>query len=148
MKDVSRRDTLNVKMGQSITLKPSWVGSYRWNNTALTPTINVNPTVNTMYTVRDAERCVRDTFEVRINTTTVIDKVEKFTISPNPTTGIVFLQDIDFQDNKQVEIFNMIGQKVKEAQVLDETMVLDLSDFQHGIYFLKIGLLMQKIVKN
>jgi acid phosphatase type 7 len=148
MKDVIRRDTLNVKTGQSITLKPSWIGSYRWDNTALTPTINVSPAVNTMYTVRDAERCIRDTFEVRINATAVTDITRKFIISPNPTMGTVFLEDIDFQNNKQVEIFNVIGQKVKEILILGEAMVLDMSDLHQGIYFLKIGFLMQKIIKN
>ncbi len=149
MKDVVKKDTLTVKIGESISLKASWLGSYKWSNNTSTQSISVTPSVKTTYLVRDIQNCLRDTFEVKVTPLSGITENEKtFTIFPNPASTEIVLQDIDFQNNKQIEIYNIIGQKVKEKQILSETMVLDISDLEQGIYMLKIGFSMKKIIKN
>ncbi|TDH24676.1 metallophosphoesterase family protein [Segetibacter sp. 3557_3] len=66
MKNVNKTHILRVKKGQSLTLKASFVGNYKWNkSTATTRNINVvAPAGKTVYEVYDPFSCVKDVFEV------------------------------------------------------------------------------------
>jgi hypothetical protein len=147
MKDVSKRDTLAVRSGQSITLKPSWIGSYQWSvNNAATPTLQVTPTLKTTYLVRDKELCLRDTFEVRITTRTTDEQEHLYKIFPNPAYEMIYIQDIDFQRYRRVEVFNILGQKIVELPLVQRDMQIDCSDWNAGTYIVKLGESVRKVV--
>ncbi|MBO4654824.1 MAG: chitobiase/beta-hexosaminidase C-terminal domain-containing protein [Bacteroidales bacterium] len=72
-------------------------------------------------------------------------------IYPNPTTGNVTL-DLSGMSVKTVELFSMSGQMLNTVVPNDETMILSLSQYANGIYFVRIysdkSVTTQKIVKK
>ena len=68
MKDVNKRSVINIKRGQSVTLKASYVGAYNWNGLNMkTRSIEVKPPAGvTTYTVTDPYSCLKDVFEVHV----------------------------------------------------------------------------------
>jgi hypothetical protein len=56
-------------------------------------------------------------------------------IHPNPTTGLV---TITGKDLRQVEVFNMIGQRVATAQGKGETLQVDIAELPAGVYFVRV----------
>ena len=69
MKDVNKSEVINIKKGESITLKASFVGDYSWNKSKETSrSITVSPTAaKTVYEVEDPQSCLKDRFEVRVS---------------------------------------------------------------------------------
>ena len=59
-----------------------------------------------------------------------------FAIFPNPAKDFVKI----FGDNlDKVMIFNMIGQKVEEFEVENNELNISISNFENGVYFVKVG---------
>ena len=56
-------------------------------------------------------------------------------IAPNPTYGLV---TVKAEDMRQVAVLNMMGQKVYGLAVDAEQFTLDLSQFEAGIYFVRV----------
>lgn len=56
-------------------------------------------------------------------------------IAPNPTHGLV---TVKAEDMRQVAVLNMMGQKVYGLAVDAELFTLDLSQFEAGIYFVRV----------
>lgn len=66
LKNVNKTSNLSINAGASVTLTASWKGTYSWSNGETTQSITVSPLVNTVYTVKDAQNCIGDTFNVSI----------------------------------------------------------------------------------
>lgn len=71
-----------------------------------------------------------------------------FTLSPNPSAGTV---QVKFKNNMseidKVEIFNSVGQKVFQVKtVLFDGAQLDLPNLIAGVYFVKIGCHLEKLI--
>nr|WP_295923382.1 metallophosphoesterase [uncultured Dyadobacter sp.] len=64
VKDVNRKDSVQIEKGQSITLEASYPGNYIWNTGATTGIIDVSPAVTTEYVVQDGLDCLSDTTKV------------------------------------------------------------------------------------
>ena len=54
-------------------------------------------------------------------------------IFPNPTTGII---NFNIPENASIELYDNIGRKVKNFN--NQKTTIDISEFENGIYFLKI----------
>lgn len=84
-----------------------------------------------------------------------IDKIEeKFTVTPNPTNGLL---NIDLSDdlndnNNHFELFMMTGEKIGSFIMNGKSGTLDLGDFESGVYLLRLvndkTNLVHRIVKN
>lgn len=76
-------------------------------------------------------------------------KESEFTVYPNPTTGMINIST--FNNNlKLVSLTNIMGQEIfsKEYYLNSEIdLTIDLSDQFAGIYFLKIGNSIQRIIR-
>lgn len=57
-------------------------------------------------------------------------------IYPNPSSGIFSVAGLPLNSN--VEVFNVLGEKVFLYEAGDASLTFDLSDFPKGIYFVKI----------
>ena len=71
-----------------------------------------------------------------------------FSLSPNPSTGTVQVRlKNNLSEIGKVEVFNSIGQKVFQVTTVlfDETQ-LDLPNLIAGVYFVKIGCHLEKLV--
>ena len=66
-------------------------------------------------------------------------------IYPNPfNTNITFNSEL----NQTIEIINLIGSLVYSAKTENEKTEIDLSNLQNGIYFVKVGSVVNKIIKE
>jgi hypothetical protein len=68
MKKVNKQDTTTISIGQSIALKASWIGNYAWNTGAVSKTITVAPSVDSMFQVKDdnSQTCLTDKHYVKV----------------------------------------------------------------------------------
>ena len=64
MKNVNRKSEISIKKGESIKLKASYLGNYKWNNNQTERSITVKPTRTTTYTVQDPKNQLKDSFKV------------------------------------------------------------------------------------
>jgi hypothetical protein len=67
-------------------------------------------------------------------------------IYPNPTKN-VFTLEISQQSNFEVlQIFTLSGKLVREQQIQTKVEVIDVNDLSNGIYFIKYGETMKKLI--
>ena len=75
----------------------------------------------------------------------------KFTFYPNPTIDIIniHLQN-EVSSSQKVQIFDLLGQKLleKDIPIGSDNIEVDISNFLSGIYLLKIGDEVQRVVKR
>ena len=64
MKDVNKKSEIRIKKGESVTLKASYVGNYKWSNNQTERSITVTPVRTTTYTVRDQQNYLKDNFKI------------------------------------------------------------------------------------
>jgi len=70
----------------------------------------------------------------------------KFTLFPNPGTDII---TIDYDGVEDVlEVYDQLGRKIRSVKIEGKSMQIDISDMTSGIYILKIGLQIQRLIKN
>ncbi len=71
-----------------------------------------------------------------------------FMLSPNPSSGMIMVNfKNDFSEIGKVEMFNSVGQKVFHiTTVLSDGMQLDFSNLVAGVYFVKIGCHLEKMM--
>ena len=62
----------------------------------------------------------------------------KFNLFPNPNSGR-FIIDFEYiNTNTQIEIYNLIGEKVLAKNIIQDKLSIDISDKPKGIYLIKI----------
>lgn len=66
-KNVNKTTNINIVAGNPVTLTASWKGNYQWSTGASAQSVTVNPSVNTIYTVKDINNCITDTFNVAVS---------------------------------------------------------------------------------
>ena len=57
-------------------------------------------------------------------------------IYPNPTSGII---NIKAENISSVSVFNLVGQKIYDANVNTDQISLDMSVFGQGLYLVRIN---------
>ena len=74
-----------------------------------------------------------------VNIVLSVDKLKlfDFKIYPNPFTDRIQIENIGLQQY-ELTIVNSIGQTIKRTQVNGDTQIIDLTELQVGIYFLRI----------
>lgn len=89
------------------------------------------------YTVTDEYDCTT-TGSVTIEDVTGVDKISNdFTIYPNPTNGQITIET-QTHNASTVEVVNVIGEVILRDD-FSNSKLLDLSDFQDGIYLIKVS---------
>lgn len=61
----------------------------------------------------------------------------KFSLYPNPTTGLMYLSGTG-NENLKVEVTNAMGAVVKTQEVSNSSTPLDMSELSSGVYYVKI----------
>lgn len=71
-------------------------------------------------------------------------------VYPNPTQGVFYLQiDSQAQMSYQVNVVNLVGQTVERREVpANQQNRFDLSNLPKGVYFIKIQVDQQKVIKR
>lgn len=105
--------------------------------------IDKNPKENTYYRLRSVD--IDGTIEYSKILSIKSSYSNNYTLSPNPTTGIIEIQGLTITD-ANVNILNHLGHSVKSMQI--HTNTLDISDLPQGIYYLKMRQGEHAIVKK
>jgi len=89
--------------------------------------------------------------ELMVNTNGYKEKKQKFNISPNPSTGKFWIKNASgTQKAIVIEIFNSIGEKIKQMESNGQIFQIDLSAYSPGIFLIKIswetGETIQKVI--
>jgi hypothetical protein len=134
------------------TITASGASTYTWNTSATTTAIAVSPSVTTVYTVTgaDANGCMNFTsFTQSVSACTGIEQFgggsPEFGVYPNPTSGVVTIKG---KEGLQIHIYNIIGELIISSELKSDTIELDLSNHSNGIYFIRIGSITKKIIKE
>ncbi|MCX6249963.1 MAG: aryl-sulfate sulfotransferase [Bacteroidetes bacterium] len=107
------------------------------------------PSSNGSYQVQvtDINNCtspLSETFNVTWMGTEQMTNMEAFSVFPNPTTGIITITASSFNTRYfETAIFNSIGRQLMNKQ---NSRIIDLSEFENGIYYLTIKSLNNKLV--
>jgi len=82
---------------------------------------------------------------IECQTVDYVEPVEavNFAVYPNPVDNQLFIKG---DGVLKIEIYNSIGQKIISAEAQNE-MIFDTSDFENGVYFVKVNGVTKKIVK-
>jgi hypothetical protein len=130
--------------GQTVTLSATGAASYTYNPGNITGNpIALSPTVSTTYTVLGANgACTGMTTIVQnVSACTGIDKNKankaEFAVYPNPNHG-EFAVIVPEGEGSELEIFNVIGQKVFEKTLTEEFIKVNLAGQSDGIYYVRI----------
>lgn len=78
----------------------------------------------------------------RVNVGLAEDDLIPLTVFPNPSTGQIIISGIDPQSH--VELYNIAGEKLRGGPL--ENNILDLSNFEDGIYLLRTNGLTKRVV--
>lgn len=125
---------------EHVVLSASGGTAYSWSNGQITPTINVNPTSNTTYTVNgtDINGC-SGTGTVSVKVSGCAGIIEQsgssaLAIYPNPNSGEFFVES---DSDIELSVINELGQNVKTLKlVASENYKALVGNLSPGIYFL------------
>jgi len=68
-------------------------------------------------------------------------------IFPNPTTGQLRVTSYELQ-MESVEIYDVVGRKLSHFTIHNSHFTIDISHLANGMYFLKVGGKVFKVVKQ
>lgn len=71
------------------------------------------------------------------------NKIENkdFSVYPNPTTGILFLESHNYsfeKENMEIKITNIVGEEIKKISFRENSQELNLNGLSNGVYFLNV----------
>ncbi|AXT52048.1 choice-of-anchor B family protein [Aquimarina sp. BL5] len=85
------------------------------------------------------------------NTLNVTDFSQKpeFKMYPNPTSSAITIDGINTFDLKKIEIFNVVGKKMREITKFDNSNSITINlEYDPGIYLLRINDVTKKLIVN
>jgi hypothetical protein len=91
------------------------------------------------------------TYTVGPDVTTVDELANNFSFYPNPSNGVLNIENLAYDKASSVLVFNSNGQLVEEFTMNSEFASLNLTHLTKGIYFVKLNgqsAKMQKLVIN
>jgi chitinase len=126
------------------------IGTTKANNTPSVYThsdavFNQNKSKIIYYRLKTNDLDGRSSLSKIISITTDYTERSKINLFPNPTTGVLF---IDNAEGKTVEIINILGQTVKAFSPINSRAELAINDLQTGIYFVRSDGEMVRFVKQ
>jgi hypothetical protein len=72
----------------------------------------------------------------RLNTGIPAVELPQFSMYPNPVVNNLYLENIE--NANRVEIYNLVGQKVKEALISGNKLTVQTSDLTKGVYLISV----------
>jgi hypothetical protein len=139
--------------GQSATLTATGANTFTWNPGGTGNNIVISPTVSTTYTVTgiNATGCSNtSSFTQSVSACTGLSSVIStdcnLSIFPNPTNGVL---SIKYESDKfEIKIYNSLGELVSLSLGENSKGCADLSSQSAGIYFIKVGSVTKKLIKE
>ncbi|MBS1652904.1 MAG: T9SS type A sorting domain-containing protein [Bacteroidetes bacterium] len=138
--------------GQTASLSVTGASTYTWSTNENTSTIVVSPTVQTTYTVdgTDSNGCSNlTTITQSVSLCTGINQLSSnnyINVFPNPFNNQITV--ILNNTNQLIQIYNSLGSIVHSATIDKDQVIIDLRNHSSGFYFIKIGSVTKKIIKE
>jgi hypothetical protein len=88
-----------------------------------------------------------EVFSQWFRTSTINDGSGSARIYPNPTNGSFLLQRSVGSADAALSIYNLQGELMMNATISDELTAFDISGYPAGIYFVRVGGQVIKLVK-
>ena len=127
---------------------------YSWNTGDQTPSITITTGGNYSLTVTNTDGCSSlDSIQVFEDPCASLNEVlvSGLSIKPNPTQDFSKLSTTGLTITK-ISIYNAEGQFLEEINDFDEEVLIDLSTYSRGVYFIKVlckeGNLVRKLIKQ
>jgi hypothetical protein len=154
---------IEMCVGETVNLTGTGAVSYQWLSSSSSivyqgSPISVSPNVTTTYTMTgtDANGCSKSVTLVQtvnecvgINQITAASNI--ISVFPNPTNGDITIETRN-NSYKVVEVVDLSGRVIASNGSADETIIMSMSAFANGIYYVKIqtntSTEVVKIVKN
>jgi len=71
-----------------------------------------------------------------------------FKVYPNPVNNVLNVERAMFDKNDALEITDVLGNRIKQTLLVTENSLVDVSELNSGVYFVKIGNSTQKFIKQ
>jgi hypothetical protein len=148
----SNNPVLCLGSGLVAILTASGATNYVWTPGGPGTSITVSPSVTTTYTINgtSANGCTSTAVFTQTVTdctglTTITSNNIEVSVYPNPFSSII---TISSNSKTGIEVFNILGTKVYSTTIEIGKTEIDLSNQSKGIYFMKIGSVTKKIIKE
>lgn len=93
---------------------------------------------------------VREVQSINVNILNIYQNNTEIKIFPNPTTDLIFIDNISSADNSTYEIYNGIGKLVKSGNTSEK--YIQTNNLRNGIYFIRLikdnGIIFGKFIKD
>lgn len=148
---VSNNST-QICSGKTVSLTANGASSYSWSTNANTPVILVTPTITTSYTVTgtNTNGCTAKavvTQSVKVCTSiNDNERIANIIVYPNPSTGLFNVQN-NTGETITISIVNPLGQLILVKNI-SESGIIDLSNFSKGVYYMRAGDKIEKLLKE
>lgn len=141
--NVSSSPTL-ICQGESATLSAGGANTYSWSNGSNGASVNVNPTVTTVYTVlgTDGNGCIGSA-GVQLTVSWCTDIKESAEINnsvklyPNPTTGKIIIHN-ESNSALKINVTDISGKLILSETLSNGQQEINISDKAEGVYFFRI----------
>jgi hypothetical protein len=124
--------------------------------------IDNNPNANSYYQIRvvSPEACTSTRATYGNVTSNIIDKNGNFVnsisenaqnifkLSPNPATNTVNITFSENLNQEKLSIYSISGQKIHELGINESSIILDITSYSKGLYFIEIGNIREKFIKE
>jgi len=114
-----------VGLGENIYVSGSFSGAVALGDTTLTTTVN-----NSIFLVK-----------IAMDGNLIVEQKqsEQYRVYPNPVKDIINIEILEHSTETDVEIYNLLGQKIMDFGSITDSRSFDLSKLTTGVYLLKIN---------
>ena len=147
MQNVSKTITKTIAPNQSVQLKASWIGNYKWSTGQTDRSITVAPKLDAEYTVTDGSNCLKDIFRVKVvSTARLAQPEEEAPVEPAASPRVFPTQvqrgtniTVEAEGNEEVRML-VTDSKGKEvsSSVFRGTTAIETGHLASGLYLVKI----------
>jgi hypothetical protein len=139
--------TFTICKGQTKTLTVSGATSYTWNGAITGQSLVISPNATSTYSVvgTTTTGCI---FKASVTVTVsdcvglIENNLTGFSVYPNPANDFLKIQLPNYESGEsvRVQIYNSIGHLVFETElsISDKEEAINISEFENGVYFIKL----------
>jgi hypothetical protein len=129
---------------------PTGYDAYAWNTNETTSTIDVNQGGNYELTVEDENGCSgSSTINITVDGCLSVDEMQEVvSVYPNPTEGIVVMNNLQVIGAKTIIVTDAFGKTLSSINVSNDETIIDLSNYSNGVYFVQVYTEDQMILKK
>lgn len=149
-----------ICLGNTASLTVAGADTYTWSTTANSTVIVISPSVTTTFTVigTDINGCKNSsTITQSVSPCTGIADIsllnQEIKVYPNPTSGVFMINSDNNISLDNFKVYNTFGsviinEKTSQIEKMEQGVLIDITEYPSGIYYLKIGSLSYKIIKE